>query len=361
MARQPEDIITEPTALAAGSPYRDDRSKSKNPRLAPSAHISAMPDLKPHSEQRRLVLLGPQPEYQSLRHALTRLKIDSPVALITAGWEDDESDPRKLTPLMDALPAGSFNLDLFQRTEDLFKVDPALIQALRDRQDELRILRDLYRSRLELALEAARITNRRRSDRLDFAEERLSAIEAVQLLDRQYFVRTCQICDAWEERMKTSSRPHVIRHTDEVRQSLSHVSAIVIGGGHAAIILNRLKIFEILESSVTLPVVAWSGGAMALADQIVFFHDSPPQGRGDAELLRAGMGMFDKILPLPDARNRLMLDDPEKVSLFANRFDRYQCVVFDEHTMLDRENGRWSISAEAQKLGVDGLLKQVSA
>ena len=236
-----------------------------------------MPDFNPDSEQRRLVLLGPQPEYQSLRHALARLEIDSPVALITAGWEDDELEPRKLTPVMDALPPGSFNLDLFQRTEDLFKADPAMIQALRDRQDELRLLRDLYRDRMELALDAARLTIRRRNERLDFAEERLSAIEAVQLLDRQYFLRTCQICDAWEARMKTASRPHVVRHVEEVRQLLSRASAIVIGGGHAAIILNRLKIFEILDSSVSLPVIAWSGGAMALADQVVFLRDGKQQ------------------------------------------------------------------------------------
>ncbi len=320
-----------------------------------------MPDVSPDPEQRRLVLLGPQPEYQSLRLGLTRLNINAPVALITAGWEDDESDPRKLAPLMDALPENSFNLDLFQRSEELFKADPALIQALRDRQDELRLLRDLYRDRLELALEAARLTNRRRNERLDFAVERLSALEAVQLLDRQYYLRTCQICDAWESRMNTSSRPHVVRHTNEIRESLSHASAIVIGGGHSAIILNRLKIFEILESQILLPVIAWSGGAMALADQVVFFHDSPPQGRGDAELLRAGMAMFDKFLPLPDARNRLMLDDREKVALFANRFDRYQCVVFDEQTLMDRMDGHWWFSAGLQRLGADGSLQQVSA
>lgn len=320
-----------------------------------------MPDLKSDPEQRRLVLLGPQPECQSLRSALTRLEIDSPIALVTAGWEDDELDPRKLAPVMDALPPGSFNLDLFQRSEDLFKADPAMIQALRDRQDELRLLRDLYRDRMELTLDAARLTLRRRNERLDFAEERLSAIEAVQLLDRQYFLRTCQICDAWEERLKTSSRPHVVRHVEEIRQLLSRASAIVIGGGHAAIILNRLKIFEILDTSDSLPIIAWSGGAMALADQVVFFHDSPPQGRGDAELLRAGMSMFNNILPLPDARHRLMLDDRERISLFARRFDRYQCVILDEQTMLDRKQGTWSFSPEAERLGADGSLQQVSA
>jgi hypothetical protein len=319
-----------------------------------------MPDSSRLPEHRRLLLLGPQPEYRTLREALSRLQVETPVAVITAGWEEDELDPRKSTPLMDALPPGSFNLDLFQRSEDLFKADPALIQALRDRQDELRLLRDLYRDRLEHTLEAARITWRHRMEQLDLAAERESAIEAVRVLDRQYFLRTCQICDAWESRIQTGSRPQVARHCDEIRHALHRAAAIVISGGHAAIILNRLKIFEILTASSDLPVIAWSGGAMALADQIVFFHDSPPQGSGDPEVLRAGMAMFHKYLPLPDARVRLRLDDRERVALFSRRFSEYQCVVFDEQTLLDRVEGTWQVSGEARCLGEDGLLQQVS-
>ena len=88
-----------------------------------------------------------------------------------------------------------------------------------------------------------------------------------------------------------------------------------------------------------LPIIAWSGGAMAFADQIVFFHDSPPQGPGDAEVLRAGMGLFHDVLPLPDANTRLNLDDRARVELFARRFDRCHCVIFDERTILERKHG----------------------
>lgn len=309
---------------------------------------------------RRLILLGPQPEYRSLRMAIDRLGISGPVAVMTAGWEEDELDSRKSPALMAALPGGSFNLQLFARSEELFQADPALIQALRDRQDELRLLRDLYKDRLELMAEAARITWRRRDERVDFLPERESCIEAMQLLDRQHFLRTSQVCDIWEDRMKTPARNHVVRHRQEVAEQLAGVQALLISGGHAAIILNRLMIFDVLGAAPNLPVIGWSGGAMALAEQIVFFHDSPPQGRGDAEVLRAGMAMFERYLPLPDARNRLILDDRERVALFSRRFDRYQCVVMDENTIMDRQNGEWWISPGTVRLDDDGSLAEAT-
>lgn len=316
--------------------------------------------MKPDVDQRRLLLLGPQPEYSSLRRALERLKMTAPVALVTAGWEEDEPDPRLLAPLLDSVPSGSFNLNLFQRSEELFAADPELIQMLRDRQDELRLLRDVYRVRLEHALEAVRRIEVDHEQRIDLTAERESAIEMVRLLDRQYFLRTCQVCDAWDERLQTPSRQEVVRHRGELRTLLDGSAAIVISGGHAAIILNRLRIFGILEMNEKLPVVAWSGGAMALSEQIVFFHDSPPQGRGDAEVLRAGMGLFHEFLPLPDARSRLRLDDAPRVGMFSRRFDAWQCVVMDEQTIMDRRQGEWWVSHDTRRLDHDGSLVPVT-
>lgn len=324
-----------------------------------AAHVDAAS--QPTQPDRRLILLGPQPDYATLREALRRARVTQPVALITAGWEEDELEPRQLQPLMAALPEGSFNLELFRRSEELFKADPPLIQALRDRQDQLRLLRDVYRDRLEHAIDAYHLTDKRRDDRLDFAPERESAIENVRQLDRQYFLRTSQICDAWESRLNTPARAEVQRHVREIGELLDGASAIVIGGGHAAIILNRLRIFGILETDHHLPVIAWSGGAMALGEQIVLFHDSPPEGRRGAEVLRAGIGLYSEYLPLPHARERMMLDDAKRVKLFARRFQPGRCLVFDEGTLLDRYRGQWWMSEGTQQLTDEGLVKGVVA
>ncbi len=307
--------------------------------------------------QRRLILLGPQPHHESLGSALDLLELDGPVAVTTAGWETEESRDRELG---DAIRADAINLNLFARSEQLFADDPELIRQLQSRQDELRHLRDIYNDRLGHLLKAARQIIRR-SDSFDIAPERGSAIEMVRQLDRQYFVRTSQICDRYEEHLQTANRTLVAMHRREIAGILDRVSAIIIGGGHVAIILNRLKIFGILETHPELPIIAWSGGAMALAEKVVFFHDSPPQGQGNPEILRAGMGLFNHVLPLPDARTRLELGDRARVELFARRFDLYKCTIMDDRTMLDRRDGKWTHHGPAERLGENGKVIGFSA
>ncbi len=314
--------------------------------------------MQPH--ERHLFLLGPQPEYASLQQLLRELQLGSPLALITAGWETEENQDHTLKH---SLGVEGINLNLFARTERLFEEDPELIQLLRDRQDELRHLRDVYNDRLHLLLKAARQIIRRQEKLVDLTAEREAAIDMVRQLDRQYYVRTSQVHDDYEERLQTPNRPLVARQRGEIYGQLEPCKAILIAGGHVAIILNRLKIFGILEMRPDLPIIAWSGGAMALADQIVFFHDSPPQGPGDAELLRAGMGLFSDVLPLPDANSRLNLDDMARVELFARRFDRCQCVVFDERTILERQHERWHTKGAGplEKLGHTGSVMEFNA
>jgi len=308
--------------------------------------------------RRRLLLLGPQPEFATLRRAIERLGTASPVAVTTAGWQEDESDDGEL---LRHLPSGSFNLRLFQRSEQLFRDDAELIQLLRQRQDELRYLRDVYRKRLECLRQALVETMQFDSRGFDLTPERTSAFEQIQQLDRQYFLRTCQVCDEYEQRLRMSERAEVVRHRREIEQELHRAEALVISGGHAGIILNRLKIFDLLEPRPELPVIAWSAGAMALSEEVVFFHDSPPQGPGNPEIMRAGVSEYVRILALPDARHRLKLDDPFRVQLFARRFEDFQCVIFDENTLLDRIDGRWETEGVVQRLGVDGQLEGFAA
>ena len=305
------------------------------------------------NSERRLILLGPQAEFRSLQTALERLDIDGPVALITAGFEEDE---RQDEAIRNAVPHAIVNLELFHRSEELFREDAEMIQLLQERQDKLRYARDVYRRRLDFGLTAARETMDDTDGAVDLDTERESSIDFVRQLDNEYFARTRSICRNYEEQLQTPQRPQVVRHRNEIQDQLGEVKAIVISGGHAAIILNRLRIFGPLEMLPDLPVIAWSGGAMAISQQIVLFHDSPPQGHGNAELLRSGMGLFGGILPLPDARRRLILDDHTRVGLFARRFQSFACVVFDDQTLLDRDQGSWQVVGGADQLHTDGTL-----
>ncbi len=310
------------------------------------------------SSIRRTVLLGPQPEFESLRLTLRRLSIGQRVAVVTAGWEEDEGED---AALMTILPAGSVNLRLFGRTEQIFAEDPEVIQQLQRRQDELRHLRDVYRMRLALALRAARQISEFRNDLVDFSVERQSAIEIIRQLDRQYFLRTSQVCDEYDRRLDMDHRPGIARHRAEIKRLIDSAKALVIAGGHAAIVLNRLRIFDLLGLNNEMPVIAWSAGAMAISQQVVFFHDGLPQGDTNPEILRAGIGLVNQILPLPDGSRRLQLDNQARMALFADRFDAYDCVILDPETWLDRVDGTWTACESAKRLTREGSTERFVA
>lgn len=289
-------------------------------------------------QDRNLILLGPQPTYGSLKSVLGKIPYSGPVALITAGWETEEQQDHEIRQAVDG---EVINLKLFARTEQLFQDDPELIQQLQHRQDELRLVRDVYNERLSHQSKATRWLFHHRPPNIDLSDERESAIAMFRLLDQQHFGHACRIIDRYEERLQTHARPLVVEHRNDLASILSRCGLLLIAGGHVAIIINRLSIFGILELTPQIPVIAWSGGAMALSERVVVFHDSLPQSLKDAEVLRPGMGVFGGVLPLPDARTRLDLTDRIRIEMFARRFTQYQSVIFDEHTMLQRHERRW--------------------
>ena len=123
------------------------------------------------------------------------------------------------------------------------------------------------------------------------------------------------------DRWHLSERDVVARQRHELQKLLKNSLALCIAGGHVSILLNRLWLFDVAGLlPKTMPVVAWSAGAMALAERVVLFHDSPPQGRGYAEVLCAGVGLCPGVVPLPHAKKRLQLNDQVRVQLLARRF-----------------------------------------
>ena len=115
-------------------------------------------------------------------------------------------------------------------------------------------------------------------------------------------------------------------------------------------LLSRLRLFDVVPLLDGRPVFAWSAGAMAVCDRVVLFHDSPPQGAGDPEVLDAGLAMCRQLVALPHARTRLKLDDPVRVSLFARRFAPATCVVLDAGARLDWDGREWTAGADTPRL-----------
>ncbi len=299
-----------------------------------------------------LILLGPQRLRPTLAAAVETLGVQGRVATVTAGWEEREGEDAELD---EHLGGRTVNLGLFPRAEEVFASDPEIHQAFVDRRDDMRALAGVHRPRLHAALECARELLRRRATNPDKSAlldpEIEHAIGAVRDLDAHHFTRVGGIDARFRAKARGRERPAVQRHRSEVAELLSGVDVLAIAGGHVGILLNRLRLFDVLGAHGDRPIVAWSAGAMALSERVVLFHDNPPQGRGDAEVWGPGLGRAPGLVALPHARHRLDLDDAARVELLARRFAPARCVAMDEGAWLELSADGWSIEAEARVVG----------
>ncbi len=301
-----------------------------------------------------LVLLGPQRFDPILREAVDALGVEGKIAAVTAGWQEREAEDAELR---EHLGGRTLNLRLYDRCERVFAADPDLFEAHRERQNRLRELQRFYRLRLDHALAAVKVLDgRREADPVVLEPERKSALQAVRTLDAHQLERVAAIDRTFEERWRPAERPAVVRHRYELKSMLDDCGALAVAGGHVAVLLNRLRLFAVTDLAAGRPIFAWSAGAMALARRIVLFHDSPPQGAGNAEVLEHGLGCSAGVLPLPHAARRLRLDDPRRVGLFARRFAPLAAVTLDPGARLVFEGDRLTAAIGSRRLNRDGRL-----
>ncbi len=311
---------------------------------------------------RRLLVLGPQGHQKTVAGVVADLGVRGPLAVVTAGWKELEAED---TELAADLGCETRNLGLFPRAESLFREQPQVRSLLYERHDRLRALRTLYRLRLAPQLETCRQllarTDPAGPDEL-YAPEIESAIAGVRALDAHHLARAATLDDEITERL-AHERPSLARHRDELAHALDGIGALLVAGGHVGVLLNRLRLFDVLTLAPEVPLVAWSAGAMALAERIVLFHDSPPQGPGDAEVYAPGLGLVRGLVPLPHARHRLRLDDPARVALLARRFAPDICTALDGGERLERigEGADWELSDGTRVLQHDGAVREERA
>lgn len=302
------------------------------------------------------VLLGPQRLAVTVDRELSALEarqVVGPVAAITAGWQEREAEDQELQA---ALGNRAVNLRLHVRGDAVFAADPELTAIHRTKQDRLRHLQNLYRGRLAHAVAAVQDLQHARGP-ADLIESEIgAAIEAIRLVDRQHLGRVQDLQRAYEVEARPSERPVVAAQRAELAELLAGCGAVAIAGGHVASLLNRLRLFDLGPLIADKPILAWSAGAMTLTDRVVLFHDSPPQGRGNAEILDAGLGLFPGIVVLPHARRRLLLGDRDRVGLFARRFAPAVAVALDERCKLQFDGERYCAGESTHALQSDGAV-----
>lgn len=285
------------------------------------------------------ILLGPQSPTSNVRQAIESLTFDGPILSITAGWRDSEGE---IDELQADIGRPVEDLMIYRRAEKVFDQEPALRELKRERQDKLLELQRLYRIRLSSTLAAARKLMRETSEPDLLKLEQRAAINQLRALDRHHLRRIQSIHREFDVRRAELDLPLATAERDAVREQLAGAGLVLIAGGHVAVLLNRIRLFRLGDLLAQKSLVAWSAGAMALSDRIVLFHHHAPQGRRDAELLDAGLGIVRKRVILPHAQTRLDWSNQRRMALFARRFAPARCCTLDNGSLLRLEGGQLS-------------------
>ncbi|HSQ70035.1 MAG TPA: Type 1 glutamine amidotransferase-like domain-containing protein [Steroidobacteraceae bacterium] len=307
-----------------------------------------------------LLILGPQLRAPVLREALARISPAPPAGIvaITAGWQEREGE---LDALEEHLGQPVRDLRLYERAEAIFELDRGLGEAHRARQNRLKEIQELYRLRLDAAKAAARELMNREEQSESLRRARRSAVAALRRLDAELLREIARTRAQFEPAQRLSERPAVARQRAEIGRLVDEAALVLVAGGHVAVLLNRLRLFDLPGLLRGKLVAAWSAGAMALSDRIVLFHDRPPQGAGNAEVFEAGLGLVNGAVFLPDASTRLRLRDPARVRLLAQRFAPANCYALDDGAWLFWRGGRLQDCSGAKRLLRSGRLSPAQA
>jgi hypothetical protein len=294
----------------------------------------------------RIVLLGPQ-RRPTLEGVARSLGLSGPVATITAGWQEREPYDAELSSVLLSAGGGgagggadsrAANLALYRRWLDVRDRDPEYRAGERELAGVLADLQDVYLLRLDYALQAVYAVQRRSSSPDALSE----ALGAVRELDAAHLSQVNGARGEFFARLEPHTRPVIAEHRAEVSAVLADAAALVITGGHVGVLAEVLHLFNVAAAlQAGSPVIAWSAGAMALADRIVLFGDRSPRGPGHAEVYGSGLSLLCDVVLLPHARARLLLDDTARMAVLVRRFAPARCVPLEAGTRIDVEDGRW--------------------
>jgi hypothetical protein len=281
----------------------------------------------------RVVLLGPQ-RRPTLDGVVRSLGLPGPFATVTAGWREREPDVGELTSL---LGGSAVNLELYRRGVDVAERDPVFAAGWDELRRTLDGLQEVYLLRLDYALRALYAIQRRAGVDAEAVSE---AVAAVRSLDEAHLRRVNGARGEFYARLEPHVRPVIAAHRDEVAGILRGAGALVVAGGHVGVLADVLHLFNV-AAFVGSTVIAWSAGAMALADRIVLFHDRAPQGPGQPEVYGSGLSLVRDVVLLPHAKARLLLDDGPRMAVLARRFAPARCVPLEAGTRIDVVDGAW--------------------
>lgn len=307
-----------------------------------------------HQTAAPIVLLGPQTDFAEIGEVLDEFKVAGSVALVTTGWQENESEDEAL---VEQLRRPAVNLALHARSERVYAQEPSYAQARAARQARLQHLQRFYRMRLEAIDEAARAIGVRHVDAELLQEQQTITVAQMRQLDDDHLLRCQAEWTAFDQQWPAAEQVSIARERAAIAEQIAQCAAIVIAGGHLTALLNRLRLFDVLATVGNKPIIAWSAGAMSLTDRIVLFHDSPPFGKNLAQMLDVGLGLASGVVVMPDPRHRLRTDQPQGIARFTQRMAPALCLGMDPGSRLVFRGGHL-VKGFADRLLPDGRMER---
>lgn len=306
------------------------------------------------------------PDYFLLGPQRPTVNLDAPfgiddgrsVAVVSAGWQDAEGD---IDDVHDIVKRPLVDLRLYQRAEAVLDNEARLGEIYRDRQEQLQELQRLYRVRLRQSMLAARRLLKADGNPAILKHEQRHAISQQRALDRHHLQRIRDIHNESNSRIAENRPPTLTEHIAEITAILAECETVIIAGGNVAVLLNRLRLFSLGPLLAEKNIVAWSAGAMVLADKVVLFHDNTPEGNRDAEVFDAGLGIVNDVVLLPDAKHRLDLGNKIRTALFSRRFAPSACLTLDSGSLLRYAHGCVATAQGVRRMSRNGALRAMRA
>jgi len=303
------------------------------------------------------VLLGLVGDGAAVARELAAMGVDGPVALVTAGWEEAERNDADLDR---RLGGGTRNLGLFGRRLDILESDVEYADEMRRVRTQLTQLREVYLVQLRHALRGVEAVRQHDAGARRLAGVQLDeAIETVRGLDERHALRLETVLGDFYNAYPPHQRPAIAAHRDAVAAVVADCAAVVIAGGHVGVLTDCLHVCNVGASLEGRPVVAWSSGAMAIAERVMVVDDHDLGGRPD-EMLGAGIGVVRGVVPLPATASRLRIDDRNHLALLARRVAPRACVLLDEGDRVSFDDRGVADLSMARVVAPDGIVRSAA-
>lgn len=275
-----------------------------------------------------LTVLGPERPEPVLPALLDRLRIRGPVALVSAGWRYDEERDE---PLVAAVRRTVHNLRLYQAWQDLERDAPELASAWARKQALLKGVKERYRAALRHALAAAQELWSPRGHDPWFE----LAVSTLRAADERFLTEADRLHAEFTAQVRPDRHPLVRTVEARIHDVVAGCDAVLVAGGHVGILRNRMSFFGLDRVLRDRRVIAWSGGAMVIADRVLLYHDHTPSGHGTAELLDRGLGLVSGVYYLPHAHMRLDLADQRNLAILAARLAPARVLTLENGAVLE--------------------------